>query len=146
MESSTSRYVRLGGCYMTSWGRTTLFTCWFSLLSGWTLQDKELRDEQQRRKRAEAAAQHGIKERAAVKQGKKPYYPKKCKTSFLIIPCCGLFLFEILRICSRASLMQLSWRKKCLLRSTKNSRYYCATCFSLKSLLVFWFTWYCVVS
>ncbi|KAG0566455.1 hypothetical protein KC19_7G065200 [Ceratodon purpureus] len=39
--------------------------------------DRELREEQQRRKRAEAAAQHGSKEREAVKQGKKPFYPKK---------------------------------------------------------------------
>jgi len=36
-----------------------------------------LREEQQRRKRAEAADQHGSKEREAVKKGKKPFYLKK---------------------------------------------------------------------
>lgn len=39
--------------------------------------DKELKKEQQRRKHAETAAQHGSKEKEAVKQGKKPFYPKK---------------------------------------------------------------------
>ena len=46
-------------------------------------QDKELREEQQRRKRAEAAAQHSSKEKEAVKKGKKPFYPKKCKKFLL---------------------------------------------------------------
>lgn len=55
-------------------------------------QDKELREEQQRRKRAEATAQHDSKEKAAVKEGKKPFYLKKCK-HFLLIFSSFLFYF-----------------------------------------------------
>lgn len=39
--------------------------------------DKQLREEEQRRKREKAVTAHVSKEKDAVKQGKKPFYPKK---------------------------------------------------------------------
>jgi ribosomal RNA-processing protein 36 len=39
--------------------------------------DRQLREEEQRRKQAEQVTQFRAKEKDAVKQGKKHYYPKK---------------------------------------------------------------------
>lgn len=44
-----------------------------------SFQDQQLREEEQRRKQAEHVTQFRAKEKGAVKQGKKHYYPKKCK-------------------------------------------------------------------
>jgi hypothetical protein len=44
-----------------------------------SFQDRQLREEEQRRKQAEQVTQFRAKEKDAVKQGKKHYYPKKCK-------------------------------------------------------------------
>jgi hypothetical protein len=50
--------------------------CQASIVS---FQDRQLREEEQRRKQAEQVTQFRAKEKDAVKQGKKHYYPKKCK-------------------------------------------------------------------
>jgi hypothetical protein len=58
--------------------------------------DRQLREEEQRRKQAEQVTQFRAKEKDAVKQGKKHYYPKKCKHIHLSLfqcertPACSL--------------------------------------------------------
>lgn len=42
-------------------------------------QEGQLKEEQLRRKRAEKSSERMKKEKEAVKQGKKPFYAKKCK-------------------------------------------------------------------
>jgi hypothetical protein len=61
-----------------------------------SFQDQQLREEEQRRKQAEQVTQFRAKEKDAVKQGKKHYYPKKCKHIHLSLfqceqtPACSL--------------------------------------------------------